>query len=337
MKKILSIALVIVMMMAMSVNAFAATAGTETLSSADLPYTTPELDVIVRLDSDGDGTPDLDDTDGVTKSIIVEVSWTDMEFIYSKTWDAYTAETTGEWLWTDQFVSVTNRSNVGVTAEFSYTDNADNAEDYTLDFSVRELTSATEDGTGTVTENRISNATFENMVLTLANPADETVELGTDEEGNKIMPYADIAVNVSDDKVPAVDSKDVVGTITVTIAMVEETVEPAYTTDIAVDGIRSSSAEFTVPRNENLTISVAHNGTSIANDKVNITVTGANEEEDYTLSGNTLRIIGPETDTVTLSISYDTTNYDVPEGVEPEEGLKGSCTILLNVVDAGIE
>ncbi len=210
MKKILAIALVIVMMMSMSVTAFAAEDGQENIDSAT-GYTFPYekgIDVSVRLDSDGDKIPDLDDPTNENERVIVDLSWTDMEFLYSKSWDAYKGETTGEWVESDQYISVTNRSIYEVTAEFSYTQ-IDT--DYNIEFSVRE----TEDeGVNVV---RKSNAEFDGTTLTLANPT--TVTLDKDAYGDNILPWGEIAVNLADGaKIPEVDSKAAVGTITVTIA-----------------------------------------------------------------------------------------------------------------------
>ncbi len=200
------------MMMAMSVTAFAAEDGQENIDSAS-GYTVPyekEIDVNVRLDSDGDSIPDLDDPTNENERVIVDLLWSNMEFLYSQSWDAYAGEITGKWEETDHFIAVTNRSIYEVTATFDYTQID---ADYNIEFSVREMPTDVEGETVV----RKSNAEFDGNILTLANPTTVTLDKVT--EGNNILPWGQIAVNLADGaKIPEVDSKAAVGTITVTIA-----------------------------------------------------------------------------------------------------------------------
>ena len=197
MKKILALALTLVMVLAISLPAFAESS--ETIGKdSNLPYE-HNVDVYVRLDSDGDTLPDEEDpTPNGEDNLNVVIKWSDMQFIYSKTFDEYTGQKTEGWTNDDQYITVENLSYFEVTADFGYTAYD---ESYDLVF--------------TMNEENNSNATFADDKLTLANPL--TAELpAIDEEYNQ-LPYAQIDVNLADGTVPSVDSSSSIGTITVTL------------------------------------------------------------------------------------------------------------------------
>ena len=109
MKKILSLALVLVMMMSLSVTAFAATND----GTAD---TTIDVKAVY---SSGTTTPDV---------VSVDISWGATEFTYSvggtHTWDPvnheYKDNTSATWTPKGNTVTVTNHSNVAIKAELSF-------------------------------------------------------------------------------------------------------------------------------------------------------------------------------------------------------------------------
>ena len=227
MKKILALTLTLVMIMAMSVNAFAA-AGEVMIDSLtedefvddnlknELPFS-QDIEVTVRLDSDGDGIPDEDDT-VAEDELLIYLSWEDMSFMYSKRWNATSGEYDVSWESDpDNFISVSNHSTVDVKATFSY---EQINEDYDIEFSVRQ-----QPGDDDSMIDQISGATFENNVLTLSDPT-VAGNIVIDEYGTK-FPYADIAVNLAEGApAPTVDSSEAVGTITVTLEAGEGYVAP---------------------------------------------------------------------------------------------------------------
>lgn len=120
MKKFLAMALALSMMMAMSMTAFA---GEDTLTY-DTDYV--EIDVDAKCVSDSTTVADV---------IAVDVSWDAMEFTYAEasalSWDAENmwVETAGEGAgWKDETknITITNRSNVGITATAGYVSNLTN-------------------------------------------------------------------------------------------------------------------------------------------------------------------------------------------------------------------
>lgn len=110
MKKLLSFALVLVMMLSLSVTAFAAestnTGGNTTID-------------VKAVYSSAATTPDV---------ISADIAWGAMEFTYSvggtKDWDAenheYKDNTTASWTANGNTVTVTNHSNVAIKAELSF-------------------------------------------------------------------------------------------------------------------------------------------------------------------------------------------------------------------------
>ena len=125
MKKLLVILLALTLVFTMSVSVFAAGLGSESGT------------VGVIIDSDGDGTPDSEedpeDIDPAANVYSVNVTWEDLDFMYSGTWDPESAKyTNGTWKtelddhWiadNSQTIRVENRSNaaVNVSAEMDTT------------------------------------------------------------------------------------------------------------------------------------------------------------------------------------------------------------------------
>ena len=110
MKKFFSIALVLVMMMSLSVTAFAAETNN---GSKD---TTIDVNAMY---TDGAATPDV---------ISVDIAWGEMQFTYSvggtHTWDPvnheYKDNTSASWTASGNTVTVTNHSNVAIKAELGF-------------------------------------------------------------------------------------------------------------------------------------------------------------------------------------------------------------------------
>ncbi len=140
MKKFIALALALVMVMAMSIPAFA---DNETITEGgiteDVPasnkvtlteddYNTEDrenaynIDIYGKIDSDGDGiTDDMDDPSDTDDTVIaVDITWDDMEFVYSKggkIWNTdelrYEIKEPG-WQYTTKYITVSNRSNVAI-------------------------------------------------------------------------------------------------------------------------------------------------------------------------------------------------------------------------------
>ena len=208
MKKFLALALAIVMMMAISIPALAEQIDIGNDFDKSLPYEQGNIDVLVRLDTDGDGTPDIDDEyPNDEDQIYVALSWENIEFVYNNANES--------WEDLDNFISVSNQSGIAVTAAFSYTDNLDNEADYDVDFTVREVPVEDPETSETYMSPRIYKAEFD---------ADNNI--ATLERGLEDTSYADIAVNLAEGAaVPEEDSKVAVGYITVAIAAVSTTPE----------------------------------------------------------------------------------------------------------------
>lgn len=111
MKKFLAIALAVVMMMALAVPAFAAETVTKNNGSATIS--------VSGTYTDGNDAPDV---------ISVDIAWEGMEFTYTGasegTWDpathSYTGSTTAGWSTETATITVTNHSNVAITATCSF-------------------------------------------------------------------------------------------------------------------------------------------------------------------------------------------------------------------------
>ena len=201
MKKYLALALALVMILAVAIPV----AATEEIvvGSGDgyensIPYTKNDIQVLVRLDSDGDGTADADDEyPNNEDQLHVQISWENIEFVYNAAYN------NGEGAWEDKdnFITVANSSGVAVEAVFSYTEND---ADYDVEFSVRQMPTGED-----TTEERLSGATF-----------DSATNTATLNRGYETSTWADIAINLADGAtVPTEDSKVAVGYISVSIAV----------------------------------------------------------------------------------------------------------------------
>ena len=198
MKKYLALALALVMILAVAIPV----AATEEIvvGSGDgyensIPYTKNDIQVLVRLDTDGDGIADKDDEyPNNEDQLHVQISWENIEFVYNKN--------AGAWEDLDNFITVANHSGVAITAEFSYEDNTENEADYDVEFSVRQMPTGED-----TTEERLSGATF-----------DSDSNTATLERGFEKVTWADIAIDLADGAtVPTEDSKVAVGYISVSI------------------------------------------------------------------------------------------------------------------------
>ena len=251
MKKFSALALAIVMMMAISIPALAEQIDIGNDFDKSLPYEQGNIDVLVRLDTDGDGTPDIDDEyPNDEDQIYVALSWENIEFVYNNANES--------WEDLDNFISVSNQSGIAVTAAFSYTDNLDNEADYDVDFTVREVPVEDPETSETYMSPRIYKAEFD---------ADNNI--ATLERGLEDTSYADIAVNLAEGAVvPEEDSKVAVGYITVAIAAVS--IEPEqewnempidlynhYTTeDVALDAEIETRANYYITTSFNFDIAL---------------------------------------------------------------------------------
>jgi len=127
MKKILTFIMVFALIMSMSVTAFAANEETITneedgVVSETLDPNSADINAIGRYDKDGDGVAEGDEEDTETDVIAVDLSWDNMEWIYSV--GAYDPDTMttkdDQWIQAEKTITVSNRSNVGITATPSY-------------------------------------------------------------------------------------------------------------------------------------------------------------------------------------------------------------------------
>lgn len=187
MKKFLAIALAVVMMMALAVPAFAAETVTKNNGSATIS--------VSGTYTDGNAAPDV---------ISVGIAWDAMTFTYTEgsagTWKpdthSYEGTTTGGWSTDTATITVTNHSNVAVTATLAWAQNSD-------------LTGTI---TGTFTE---TSGTADDKILELASAAEGESLNNVDK-----APTASAEFGISGD---AITANATLGTITVTIATVTAT------------------------------------------------------------------------------------------------------------------
>lgn len=162
MKKLITIALAIVMVATMSLTAFA----------AETKVTLPKDE---KLDTEIDVTAKYTNTVETPDVISVDVVWGAMEFTYTvggtKDWNAtnhtYTENFTPTWTAEGNTVKVTNHSNVAVTAAFAYAAVEGSAVTGTLD-----KTEATELAAGV--EGKADEAANVTATLTLGGTLAET-------------------------------------------------------------------------------------------------------------------------------------------------------------------
>lgn len=117
MKKLVSVLLAVAMVMAMSTAAFAAS------SSEILNAGTQDITVKAEYKNNV----------SIADSVCVDILWESMEFTYTVSgdleWDAnkhdYNDKTQGTWTASGNTVTVTNHSNIAVTAAFSFAANAE--------------------------------------------------------------------------------------------------------------------------------------------------------------------------------------------------------------------
>lgn len=191
MKKILSIALVIVMMMTMSVTAFAA----ESSGSDSATENNYSSSITVN------GTL----TDMTGNDIMVFVSWGDMSFQYIKNdYDNYTGTYSSYWSEASEGnISVQNYSNVAVDCSFSF---SSDVWDGTVNYvEASEWISYT-----------TYKATWDSSISTYSLEAPTTEDIT-----NSTMPCGNLDVKI-DRAAPAIDSDCEIGTITILISAVSE-------------------------------------------------------------------------------------------------------------------
>lgn len=147
MKKFLAMALALIMMLAMAIPAMAegevtkASEKNEIVTNQDdkgivseLIGNSAEIDAWGLYDADGDGKAE-ETEDTSTDVFYVNIAWEKMEWVYTQ--GSYDAENMkdlgGHWNQDEKKITVTNQSNIGITATPSYAD--DGVEDTNLTFS----------------------------------------------------------------------------------------------------------------------------------------------------------------------------------------------------------
>lgn len=208
MKKYLALALALVMILAVAIPAAAdeIAVGSGDGYENSIPYTKNDIQVLVRLDTDGDGIADKDDEyPNNEDQLHVQISWENIEFVYNAEYN----DGEGAWEDKDNFITVANYSGAAVEAVFSYTDNPENEADYDVEFSVRQIPVEDPETNAISTEERLLGATF-----------DSATNTATLNRGYETCTWADIAINLTDGAtVPTEDSKVAVGYISVSIAV----------------------------------------------------------------------------------------------------------------------
>lgn len=332
MKKILALALVVVLMMTMSITAFAETYN----SQGELPATETQP-VYVGYDADGDGLVDDEDTDGYTYQINIDVTWAQetIQFNYINDWDSFTLSYDGYWAGNDHYVTVTNRSNVGIDCKFSY-ETETGYDDATVSFSMREVASTDENGDAIFDAD--GNQTYEAAPSYKATLTDDTLTLGFGNDGDVVTesgdpqaPYAEISVKMNENYEPAANADDPtadytikVGTITLVISANTQSggsQSPEVVSEIVFSN--SSDNEFTVKRGETIPISGTYNGYSV---KVSSTLVLEGMTFDKDAQTLTFDMVGvyPPMIFVTTDLNYDGTG---------EAPITGEVDLNITVVD----
>ena len=175
MKKIMSLALALVMLMSLSVTAFAADTSPKTVEAEN---GTAEIAVSATY---------KEDVTSASDTYNVVVTWSGMEFTYTvegtQTWNAEThkydvqMDETGTWSESTATVTVTNHSNVAVTATLSFAAvEAYNTVTGKFDNGTIELPSAVDKATNAAELTGTAKLTLEG---TLASTVTESTNVGT--------------------------------------------------------------------------------------------------------------------------------------------------------------
>ena len=181
MKKIMSLALALIMLMSLSVTAFAADTSPKTVEANN---GTATIDVTAKY---------VNDVDAAAEKVNVVVEWTAMEFTYTvdgtQVWNpsthSYTVENeTANWSENTATITVTNHSNVAVNATLSFAA----AQGVTVTSAIKETSGETDDGVlalasaadgeslGDASKAPTASATFG---ITTGNAIEEDTTLGT--------------------------------------------------------------------------------------------------------------------------------------------------------------
>ena len=168
MKKLLTIALTLALTLSLFVPAFAATTVTENGGNQSIDVNAKYVDSV--------DIPTVYD---------VEVAWGAMEFTYTvsgtKTWDSekheYTVSTSGAWTATGNEIAVTNHSNTGIKADFTYA-KAAGFDAVTGSFTQSSLTLPTAEGKET-TDAALTGKTALTLGGTLASDKTAPTKVGT--------------------------------------------------------------------------------------------------------------------------------------------------------------
>lgn len=210
MRKILALILAFALILSLSVTAFAAgtanTAG-DVVSNIGPDDTVSEftsndvtkIDAYGLFDKNGDGKVDTnEDTD--IKTVYVNIKWDAMNWVYSAGYyDAENMKYEAQWLPSQKKITVTNQSEIGITATPSFT--------------------ATHTDAGLTFNNGTEGDSTGVLTLEAATPAGQGQAKGTAKSDEILV---DIATTT-----PAISTETKLGTITVTIAPVAENSEDA--------------------------------------------------------------------------------------------------------------
>lgn len=334
MKKILALALVVVLMMTMSITAFAETYN----SQSELPATETQP-VYVGYDADGDGLVDDEDTDGYTYQINIDVTWAQetIQFNYINDWDSFTLSYDGYWAGNDHYVTVTNRSNVGIDCKFSY-ETETGYDDATVSFSMREVASTDENGDAIFDID--GNQTYEAAPSYKATLTDDTLTLGFGNDGDVVTesgdpqaPYAEISVKMNENYEPAANANDPtadytikVGTITLVISANTQSggsQSPEVETVSAIVFSSTGDNTFTVKTGEAIPLSGTYRGYTVYVSSVPTDESYSFDKDSQTITFNTVGEL-----TTVLSVTSDL-NYD-GNGEEP---ISGDIEVTITAVD----
>jgi len=190
MKKILSLVLVAIMMMAMSVTAFA-----EEITENN---GTTSINIYGQIDSDGDGIVDSEDTTDDSEVIAVDITWAEITFIYKTEWNTSSLSYSSYFYSTsDKTIKVENRSNVDITCKFNSAN---------VDYAVTE-SSVYDEETGEYTDTMVQeihwaewDAETDTLTIYSADSQYNGEEITRDDESGYPVtcPYGSITVDITD-------------------------------------------------------------------------------------------------------------------------------------------